>query len=196
MQVKVCGIRDASIAHLAESLGADYLGFIFAEGSPRRVTVGEAAAIAAVLAGRAKLVGVFTTTPLQDIIAAAALIPLAVAQLHSRHYGVADVTALKLNGLEVWRLYSGDEADDVADAVLFDGSSEGRCGGTGVRADWKRAAQLAASGRRVVLAGGISSKNAAAAAATGCAVLDVNSSLETSPGVKSPHSIREFFASL
>jgi len=192
--VKVCGIRDAAIALLAESLGADYLGFIFAEGSPRRVTVGEAAAIVAHLAGKSRLAGVFTDAPVDRILAIAAIVPLSVAQLHSRDYGADDVSVLKAAGLEVWRLYGGgDEADDAADAVLLDGAARGAVGGTGVRADWELARRLAAEGRRVVLAGGISAKNATAAAETGCAVLDVNSSLETAPGVKSMQALREFF---
>ena len=49
------------------------------------------------------------------------------------------------------------------------------------------------AGVRVVLAGGLSVGNIGAAAATGCAVLDVNSSLEESPGVKSIALLEELF---
>ena len=51
-------------------------------------------------------------------------------------------------------------------------------------------------GRRVVLAGGISAANVAAAAATGADILDANSALETSPGVKSTTLLRELVADM
>lgn len=189
-KIKVCGINDAAFAQRAEALGVDYLGFIFAEGSPRRVSPAQAAAIAASLTGRARRVGVFTKTPIGEILEIARRVPLDVAQLHSANYGADDVAQLKAGGLEVWRL---DEPCG-ADAVLLDGAAGGRCGGTGRRADWRRAAELSASGVRVVLAGGISERNAADAAGTGCAILDVNSSLETAPGVKLVAHLESFMS--
>ena len=54
-----------------------------------------------------------------------------------------------------------------------------------MRADWSLVEPLRRAGRRVVLAGGISASNIADAVATGADVIDVNSSIETSPGVKS-----------
>ena len=189
-KIKVCGINDAAFARRAETLGADYLGFIFAEGSPRRVSPERAAAIVASLTGCAKRVGVFTRTSAEEILEIARNVPLDVVQLHSAHYGADDVGRLKANGLEVWRLHESCGAD----AVLLDGVAGGRCGGTGQLADWQRAAELAASGVRVVLAGGISVENAVDAAATGCAILDVNSSLETAPGVKSIARLEAFMS--
>lgn len=189
-KIKICGINDAAVAQRAEALGADYLGFIFAAKSPRRVTPDAAAAIAATLSGKAKRVGVFTNSPLPEILAAAKRVPLDVVQLHSQDYGADEIHALRDAGLEVWQLESED-----ADAMLLDGaSSDGRTGGTGLHADWERAKALAAAGVRVVLAGGISAEEIPDAAATGCAILDVNSSLETSPGVKSIEKLEALFA--
>ena len=187
--IKVCGMNDAAVAQRAEELGADYLGFIFAEGSPRRVSPEDAHMIVAALSGRARKVGVFTSAPVHEIIAVAEKVPLDVVQLHSRAYGVDAVRALRSSGFEVWQLESRE-----ADAMLLDGVSAGMSGGTGKRADWQRAAELAASGIRIVLAGGISADNVLDAAATGCTVLDVNSSLETAPGVKSIAKLETFFA--
>lgn len=189
--IKVCGIADAVVAGRAEELGADYLGFIFAARSPRAVTPRKAADIAARLSGKAKRVGVFTDASIGDIADIAGRVRLHVVQLHSTRYGADDVSRLHDAGLEVWML---DQA--LGDAVLLDGSAAGMSGGTGMRADWRRAAALAAAGTRVVLAGGISAGNAADAAATGCAVLDVNSSLETAPGMKSIRLLEDFFAAM
>lgn len=190
-EIKVCGIGDAAFARRAETLGVDYLGFIFAAGSPRRISPERAASIVAELSGRAKIAGVFTDAPIDAILDAARRVPLDVVQLHGSGYGADDVARLKSAGLEVWRL----NGLCGADALLLDGASaDGRSGGTGQRADWRRASELAAAGVRVVLAGGISAENVREAAATGCAVVDVNSSLETSPGVKSAALLNAFFA--
>ena len=188
-KIKICGVRDGAFARRAEELGADYIGFIFAEKSPRCVTPDAAAAIASALSGRARKVGVFTDASLSGMLDTARRVPLDVVQLHSRDYGADEILALRAAGLEVWQLESSG-----ADAMLLDGTAaDGRSGGTGLRADWRRAAELAASGVRVVLAGGISADNILSAARTGCAILDVNSSLEVSPGVKSLALLEDLF---
>lgn len=192
-EVKICGINDVHVAVRAEELGADYLGFIFAERSPRRVEPEQAAAIAAALSGKARLVGVFTESPVSEIVRIAKCVPMDVVQLHSISYGADEIAALRSSGFEVWRL---DGGGGNPDAVVLDGRSGTQCGGTGRTADWLRAAALSASGSRVVLAGGISAENASAAAKTGCAVLDVNSSLEVRPGVKSIARLEAFFRSI
>ena len=204
-KLKICGVRDGAFARRAEELGVNYLGFIFAEKSPRYVTPDAAAAIAATLIGRAKCVGVFTTSTIKEILAISRTVPLDVVQLHSLDYGADEIQRLKAAGLEVWQLGAKDGAANVADfvnpregavvpdAVLLDGCAGTLCGGTGRRADWEFASELALAGVRVVLAGGLSSANIGGAAATGCAVLDVNSSLEESPGVKSIALLEELF---
>ena len=204
-KLKICGVRDGAFARRAEELGVDYLGFIFAEKSPRYVTPDAAAAIAATLIGRAKCVGVFTTSTIKEILAISRTVPLDVVQLHSLDYGADEIQRLKAAGLEVWQLGAKEGAAKVSDsvnpregavapdAVLLDGWAGALCGGTGRRADWEFASELALAGVRVVLAGGLSVGNIGAAAATGCAVLDVNSSLEESPGVKSIALLEELF---
>lgn len=180
-ELKVCGVRDAAFAREATTRGIAYLGLIFAASSPRRVDVAEARAIASAVAGRARLVGVFTDHPVGEIVRIAALVGMDVIQLHGS-YSAEDVAALKAEGYGVWTLHGGDpRAEDLADAVLLDG----RRGTESRRADWSLVAPLKRAGRHVVLAGGISADNIAAAAATGADILDINSSIETSPGVKS-----------
>ena len=198
--VKVCGVKDPAFAAEAARLGVDYIGVIFAEGSPRRVSVAQARAVAAAAAEgagagtRPRIAGVFAGAPADEIVRIAGEVPLDVVQLHGG-YGAGDVAALKERGLEVWRLAEDGACEPAGeDAALLDGRAGGRCGGTGARADWELARRLKAAGRRIVLAGGISEANAAAAAETGADVLDVNSSLETAPGEKSAELLRRFVA--
>jgi indole-3-glycerol phosphate synthase/phosphoribosylanthranilate isomerase len=186
-KVKVCGVTDAVFATAAAQRGVDYLGVIFVARSPRCVTQAQTQKIAqAARTARPvkppRIVGVFVEQTAREIAALATAVPLDVVQLHGA-YDASDVAALKAKGLEVWRLYDGAAAGE--DATLLDGQVGKRRGGTGQLADWSLVAELKQQGRRVVLAGGLSADNIAAAAATGADILDVNSSLETTPGVKS-----------
>ena len=198
-KVKVCGVTDPSFAAEAARLGVDYVGVIFAAESPRRVSVERAREIAtAVRAVRPesppKIVGVFVGGTAAQIAMTANLASLDVVQLHGGHDDAA-AEELKGTGLEVWRLVEADAAranrSVAADALLLDGRCGGRSGGTGCLADWSLLGELKDRGFRVVLAGGLSAENAAAAAATGADILDFNSSLETSPGVKSAGLLEE-----
>ena len=205
-RLKVCGVTDAAFAVEAAKCGVDYLGLIFAESSPRRVTPEKARAIIAAVTdacqgastpkGPPRFVGVFTARDLGAIAETAKAAGVAIVQLHG-DYDADDVAALKAHGFEVWRLAPPDDADFAGeDAVLLDGRDGARRGGTGRLADWSHVAALKRLGRRVVLAGGISAANVAAASATGADILDANSALETAPGVKSTTLLRELVAGL
>ena len=198
-QLKVCGINDAAFAVEAARRGIDFLGLIFAAKSPRCVTVESARRIAdAVRASAAnppRFVGVFVRHSAAEIAEIASAVGIGVVQLHGE-YTAEDVAFLKSGGYEVWILHSHDSAaEESADAVLLDGRDGARCGGTGMRADWSLVEELKRNRRRVVLAGGLSSANIAEAASTGADVLDVNSSIETSPGVKSLDLLAELLES-
>ena len=193
-RLKVCGITDAAFAAEAARRGVDYLGLIFAAGSPRRVTPEQAREIVAAARG-VRFVGVFVEQDVAEIERIAKFVPISVIQLHG-DYGAEDVAALKAAGYEVWQLCGQDSCATVADAVLLDGRKGTQRGGTGMRADWSQVAALKRAGRRVILAGGISAANVVAAAATGADVLDANSALETSPGRKSVRLLDEFLASM
>ena len=174
-KLKVCGVNDAAFAAAAEARDVDYLGFIFAEGSPRRVTPDEAAAITSRLSGAARRVGVFVRETPEEIVRVMRRARLDVVQLH-RRASAADVDALRAAGYEVWTLAGGAPGD----AVLFD-SSHGDGETAFLRGSW-----------RTVLAGGISAENVDEALALGPDVVDVSGSLETAPGRKDVALLDEF----
>ena len=185
--LKICGITDGCFASRAAAAGIDYLGFIFASGSPRAVTSERAAEIIAVVRRDAapRMVGVFTLRPVADVLRVADEVGFDVVQLHGK-FMPEDVAAVKASGRKVWLLDDGgDPGTTVADGILVDGVKGNRLGGTGERSDWSRVPIIQAAGKKAILAGGLSVDNIADAYATGADVLDVNSSLETSPGVKS-----------
>ena len=176
-KVKVCGVNDAAFAAEAERLGADYLGFIFAPESSRRVTVEAVRAMCAGLTGRARCVGVFTTEGVDEVLRTAHACGLSVVQLH-RRATAADVASLRAVGLEVWTLAGGAEGD----AVLFDSSH-----GDGETA-------LRCGAFKTVLAGGVSATNLPRVLSQSPDVIDVSGSLESARGVKSIAKLRQFFA--
>jgi len=183
-KLKVCGVNDAGFAAEAARLGVDYIGLIFAAKSPRRVTLGDVKAIRAAAPGP-KFVGVFTDTSVEVVARIVEAVPLDVVQLHGP-YEDGDIELLRRLApptLEVWRLFGA--CAGAEDAVLLDGRDGARTGGTGKLADWSLVPELKRRGLKVVLAGGLGPDNVAAAARTGVDVIDVNSSLESSPGVKS-----------
>ncbi|MGN0845550.1 MAG: hypothetical protein ACI4QT_10085 [Kiritimatiellia bacterium] len=177
MKLKICGINDIAIAREAEALGADYLGFIFVPGTPRAVTASQASEIVRALSHCARLVGVFTKSPVEEILDTMKTVGLDVVQLH-RRAGAEDVRRLRGAGYEVWTLAGGAPGD----GVLFD-SSHGDGDRVLRRGDWK-----------TILAGGISIGNLSEAMQSGADILDVSGSLEDAPGVKTLARLRAFFA--
>ena len=194
MKIKVCGINDAVFAAEASRLGVDYLGFIFEPSSPRFVTPEKARSICSSLEQRHKalvssaslrlcvennpvLVGVFVRETPAEIIATMRRVGLDVVQLHRRATG-EDVAALKAAGYEVWTLAGGAEGD----GVLFD-SSHGN-GDTAFRI----------GNYKSIIAGRIGVENVADALALKPDIIDVNSTLETAPGVKSTILLSAFLS--
>lgn len=207
-KVKICGITNIDDALLALDLGADFLGFVFAS-SPRRIGVGEAAAILRALpasfpSGRA--VGVFvneSTAAMRRILEETGI---GVAQVHGDEapeqcasFPFPWYRALRIRGerdLEAARV-----GEYRCPRILFDALVEGSYGGTGrgiapvLAARALGAARKA--GKEAWLAGGIGPGNVAGIVGSlfpdG---IDASSGLEESPGKKSREKMEKFFAAL
>lgn len=202
--VKICGCRTPADARAAVEAGATHVGVVFAD-SPRRVTVEEAVEIVEA-AGGARAVGVFVDASPEEVLAAAGASGIEVAQLHGRETPEA-CAALREVGLEVWKalrprsaaeLEAGVERyRDAADAILVEGFSPAAAGGTGsgFPLAWLERARdrLTEDGPALVLAGGLTSENVAAAILEARPdVVDVSSGVERRPGRKDPERIRAF----
>jgi phosphoribosylanthranilate isomerase len=198
--VKVCGVRTAEIAEAAIDAGADWIGLMFVEASPR--WAGDAAALAVMRAvrGRADLVGVFVAPSTSTCDEAAARYRLAAAQI----YGPLDLefatncTVPVIPVINVESLAAACTIDWSPDVLLMlDGlpSSGGLPGGTGHRVPLEWAADVARH-RAVVLAGGLGPDDVATAiASVRPAGVDASSRLERSPGEKDAQLVREFVRS-
>lgn len=204
VELKFCGLTRASDADYAASLGAAYVGVIFAE-SPRRVDPATAAHVVAPARGRARAVGVFGEATVASVASIAGDVGLDVIQLHADPSpGFVERVRPFFAG-EVWAaLRIGDEgvpADaaallSVADAVVLDTRVAGHLGGTGTAFDWDRVARSLDRQRvpaRIVLAGGLTPANVARAVRVIAPdIVDVSSGVETAPGIKDHARMRAF----
>ena len=205
-KVKFCGMTRPQDAALAAEIGANYVGVVFADG-PRRIDAATARRVLDAAGSTVKRVGVFGTNEPGEIGRTAETVGLDVVQLHADP-STSDVKAIrgKFRG-EIWAAIriSGSHIPgdaellfDTADAIVLDARSEKRLGGTGKALPWSDLAVDLARDRgssAVVLAGGLKPDNVVSAIRTlGPDVVDVSSGVESSPGIKDPWLMREFYA--
>ena len=204
VEVKFCGLTQPVDADYAASLGAAYVGVVFAE-SPRRVSPEVASDVFAPARGRAKTVGVFGPASAETVATIAHDVSLDAIQLHGDPSPSAVDRVRTLFGGEVWAVVrvAGDSIPndglalfDVADAVVLDTRVAGQLGGTGTPFDWDRVARTLDRSRasaRVVLAGGLTPANVAdAVRVLAPNIVDVSSGVEIAPGIKDHARMRAF----
>ena len=197
--VKVCGLTSAEGARAAYDAGARYGGLIFTEASPRFVSKKSAQVIRD--AAPLEWVGVFVNASEAQVVDTQRMLSLSAVQLHGDETPeyIASLRAALPESCEIWKSVSvGDEPPNLegtgADKVLVDTASKTARGGTGKRFNWQllEGADMA----NVILSGGLSPSSAAEADALGAYALDVNSGVESEPGVKSAEKINQFFSNL
>jgi phosphoribosylanthranilate isomerase len=205
--IKICGITNLEDALVAAEAGADAIGFVFYEKSPRLVTPDTALEISRHLSSRIERVGVFvnqTEDVLCDVADDAALTAM---QMHGDNEDphVADLVVARrplkvFVGISMHRpnpdgWASTWDSKNVF-AFLADSGSPAKLGGTGQTFDWQ-ASQEALSVlkglSRLVLAGGLNPDNVGEAIRiTMPWGVDVSSGVEASPGKKDPEKVRAF----
>lgn len=204
VEIKFCGMTRAADAEYGASLGAAYVGVIFAE-SPRRVDPAAASLVLAGVRQGVRTVGVFGHASVQTIATVASDVGLDIVQLHGDPSpDVVERMRRRFSGA-VWaaiRIDGGALPDNAAgllgaaDAVVLDARVAGQLGGTGHSFDWDAIAGTLERRRghaRVVLAGGLSPENVARAVhIIAPDVVDVSSGVESAPGIKDHARMREF----
>lgn len=204
MKIKVCGITSPKqVASVAEA-GADLLGIILVEESPRAVDSETAREIAEEAAGWGlRTVGVFADDPWEEVESLYFDLGLDIVQLHGKEAPLY-VKKLVDKGLVVWKSMNvGPDFKKMkcrqfwqagAEAVVLDAWDPELKGGTGKTCDWEVAATLAEEGQ-VVLAGGLNGGNVAGAIGKvrpwG---IDASSGLESEVGVKDPMKLNSYVA--
>jgi len=198
VRVKICGITNAADAVAAIDAGANLLGFNFYEKSPRYIAETEAAKIRPQLPKKVEAVGIFVNASPAEVTALCKLLKLDAAQLHGDE--TPETVAEVSRDVSVWKAFrvepdfhlkTLDEYSE-ASAFLFDAAYTGQYGGTGRTTDWD-VARRAATGHRIILAGGLKVENVAAAVRiVRPYAVDVASGVESRPGKKDHGRMREF----
>lgn len=193
IRVKICGITRVEDALAAAAAGADAIGLVFAERSPRCLDFEAARAICRALPPFITRVGLFMDAPAETVESTLDQVPLDWLQFHGREgqdfcrqFGRPWMKALAMGGES-----PDDPADfNLADAVLLDAHAPGQAGGSGEAFDWERVPRMK---RSWVLAGGLNPGNVGEACARlRPAAVDVSSGVEVRPGVKSDKLIHDF----
>lgn len=182
-KVKICGLRREEDIDAANALRPDFIGFVFARDSTRRISPGAALALRRRLSPEIKAVGVFAGASVGEIAAVCRSGAIDIVQLHGGADDERLLTALRsaLPGVPVIRAFKvADEANlaeaeaTAADHVLLDAGS-----GSGRVFDWTLLARRPL-GRPFFLAGGLGPENVAEAVAlVHPFAVDASSSLET-----------------
>ncbi len=218
-RVKICGLTRLEDALAAVAAGADYLGFIFYPPSPRAIAPEAATALVARLRAaaadrfarpdRPRLVGVFVNQSPAVVAAVLAQCGLDLAQLsgdESPDVMAAPASPLFGRAYKALRPRLADEAaaggarylapDTLPGPRLLLDTPHGRLyGGTGETGDWALAAALTAAVPRLMLAGGLTPDNVAAAVVrVRPYAVDVAGGVESAPGIKDPDRVRAFVA--
>ena len=197
-KIKICGITNEADALFCAEAGADFLGFIFVESSPRHIEPEKAGEIAKRLrevANPPKLVGVFQDASADYIREIHKVVALDLVQLH----GIENDDEIRDLGMPAIKtLHVGEALPDThptpnAAWLLFDTYDERRGGGTGRRFDWSLLATYERS-KPFFLSGGLTPDNIVAAISlVRPDAIDVASGVEASPGVKDHGKVARLF---
>ena len=211
IRVKVCGITNADDARAAVDAGADALGFIFVEGTPRFVTPAEVAPIVRKLPPFVTPVGVFWDHPPGHVKAVAEACRLRALQFHGDEkpedladYALPVIKTVKMppaSTLEGLPEYRGRDFAQVfryrerVSSILLDSAARWSEGETRDPVEWTLARTIVSQSEpaRVILSGGLTPGNVARAVAVVRPYgVDVNSGVEALPGRKDHDKIRRF----
>lgn len=201
VRIKICGITTADDAHQAAAAGADAIGLVFHEASPRAVSLAQAAAIAAAVPPFVSVIGLFVNADAGRVRAVLDSVALDGLQFHG------DETAEFCAGfgrpwIKALRVSAASSLDReqiaayaMARGLLLDTLDTGVAGGSGRSFDWSLVPT--ALPRPLILAGGLHAGN------VGQAIrqlrpwaVDVSSGVESAPGRKDPLRIRSFVAAV
>ncbi len=195
-KVKICGITNTADAQAAVEAGADALGFIFYDKSPRYVDVKEAAAISSGLSPLVMRVGVFVNAPEDFVFSAIRECGLTLLQFHGdepaeycAQFGLMSMKAFRVHGPETLEQIPKYHTD----AYLLDAYSSTTLGGSGEKFNWDLAIEAQKFGRPIFLAGGLTPENVAGAIRkVGPFGVDVSSGVERAPGKKDREKMKAF----
>ena len=195
-RVKICGITRPEDARAAALAGADAIGLVFHDASPRALDAGRAAEIVAALPPFVSVVGLFVDAPAARIESVLSQVRLDCLQFHGNE-SPADCERFPLPYIKVARVRPGFDLIQYAvgyrhaRAMLVDAYVPGQPGGTGRTFDWGLLPESLPL--PLILSGGLVPANVASAIrAVHPWAVDVSSGVESAPGLKDAEKVRQF----
>lgn len=196
---KVCGLTRVQDVKAVYENGALYGGLIFAEKSPRALSLRQAQEL--VVQAPLRFVGVFQNQAVDFVEKIAKQLELYAVQLHGDENAdyIAEL-ATRFNGkIQIWKALSIDtQATSFAfndnpqvQRYILDSQSGSQQGGTGVAFNWEIIPNELKT--KAILAGGISLENIEKALQVGCLGVDLNSGVESAKGVKDHNKLANVF---
>ncbi len=198
-RIKICGLTCLKDAQSAAELGADALGFIFAEESPRKLTPVKAAEIIRLLPPFVIRVGVFKDQDIEWVKKVAHICKLHIVQLHGNE-SPDYCSALGLDFIKAFRIKDEKSIEQIPlycepngkRPILLDTFVADKAGGTGITFNWD-IVHLATNFGPVILSGGLNPQNIAQAIVrVKPFAVDTSSGIEIQPGKKDFPKLRAF----
>ena len=196
VRVKICGITSIEDAVAAVEAGADALGFMFYERSPRKISIETASAIKNALPPFVMKVGVFADAT-ENVIRTATLSGLNALQFHGNETPEFVKRFSPTTTIKAFRIQNAASLAQLVayntSAWLLDSYTPAQLGGTGMKFNWELALQARKLGRPIILAGGLTPENVAEAVRkVRPYAVDVSSGVESAPGKKDPAKVAAF----
>ena len=203
-KVKICGITNIEDAKIICDAGADAVGLVFYEKSPRNVSISQAADICASLPPFVTSVGLFLDASPKFVNSVLASVPLDLLQFHGSesptYCASFNRPYIKVVGMKDIKSDAefAEYADQFPDAkgFLVDSHAKGKAGGTGETFNWDDVPQSYTKSRNkpIILAGGLNPDNVTAALEqVSVYALDLSSGVESEPGKKDKQKVIDLF---
>ena len=198
--VKICGLTEAAGFDACVEHGADWVGFVFFERSPRNVSPTQAYQLSARHKGGPKRVGLFVHPTDAELERVLEHVPLDCVQLYATPERVQAIKARF--GVPLWLSHAVSCTADLpktcaVERMLIEPKPPAqatRPGGNAQQLDWGLLAGWQPT-FAWMLAGGLNPSNVAQAIAqTGAPAVDVSSGVESAPGIKSRQAVADFIA--
>jgi phosphoribosylanthranilate isomerase len=198
VRVKICGITSPEQALMVQQSGADALGLVIYQKSPRYVDIDQAATIRAAINDSVLAIALLVN-PSEDLVnQVIAQVKPDYIQFHGdetpefcQQFNYPFIRAVRMrDGLDIDAEVAAYNAEG---GFLFDAWSDDLYGGTGHSFDWSRLPTT--TDYKLILAGGLTPDNVAEAIAkTEPYMVDVSGGVEASPGIKDPIKVKAFVA--
>ena len=194
--IKICGIKDLNILNqLIELEAIDFIGFIFFEKSPRNVSNNFLNIVNGINLKNKRAVCVYVDASQEFIQQTSSNFQNPILQFHGNESNDFCKSFIK----DFWKVIRVKDSNSInivsdypdASAILFENYTKGLYGGTGSVFDWSLLKNINKNDKKIIISGGINIENVDNAISVNPWCIDINSGVETSPGVKDLDLIKQ-----